>query len=148
MEQGVGKSIEAPSTVRSSRGKRIERAVLNGQCCETVDAWIEQVKARARGIRINRNALVQWLIEGRASTLSESEICEIAEKYFDEVRFARWVVDELRVARSKGENVSLAELVARNSLTSPKKRARRRRVSGLSKDLSENAAEAKSPEKS
>ncbi len=44
--------------------------------------------------------------------LSESELNELEAKYFDEVKFAQWAVDELKAARARGDSVTLSELLS------------------------------------
>ena len=88
---------------------------------DKLSRWIAQVDDRLKGINLTRNQLVNWLIQSHASELSAQELKQIEQEFFDEVKFAQWALAALRVAKGKGETVTLADIVAQGRSTKSEK---------------------------
>lgn len=110
MEHAVTPTSEP--TAKKTRKKHIDRIVLSASALERVESWIE-ILAKRR-IEVSRAALVSELICRRSPDFSTSEIAELEGVFFDEVKFAKWAVDELKNARRRGEAVTLSEILARH----------------------------------
>ena len=87
------------------------RIVLTGEGSDRVNRWMNQLQQQFHGLRMNRNELVEWLILAQPLDLSLEEIREIGGKYYDELDLANWALRQLKEARSKGQNISLENIL-------------------------------------
>lgn len=145
MEHAVTPTTEP--NVKKTRKRRVERIVLSSSALERVESWIEALAKRK--IEVSRAALVSELICRRSPDLSTSEIAELEGVFFDEVKFAKWAVDELKEARKRGESVTLSEILARHPRATedriePIKKPRKKRekaTTGASKNTSNQSTQ-------
>lgn len=91
----------------------VDRVNLSLKAVEKLKGWTEQVNPLLRGSRVSFTALTNWSLESQNDALSTAQKNDICKKLHDEVRFARWVVQELEAARKRGENLSMDDLLSR-----------------------------------
>jgi len=102
---------ESETPVRKIRHP--DRVTLGPEALNRLDTWITQITTCHRGVRLTRNNLVEWLIVSRPMEMPRADETALAERFYDEERFLREVVREMRVRKSRGESVELSELLAR-----------------------------------
>ncbi len=115
-----------------------DRITLEAGALEKLAHWQSQVNSGNPGVVVTRSNLVMWLIEKHDSNLSPAEIKNLEEKFFDSVKYAKWVVKEAVAAKARGEslNIQLGKASAKHNISSVKGRRRR------------NSSEAPSPKQS
>src|SRR5690242_4727672 len=71
--------------------------------------------------------LVNFLIMNRSDTLSAIDLSGIETQFFDELKFAQWAVEELKLAKARGDQTTLADIVSRKAPIVGEKQARKRK---------------------
>jgi hypothetical protein len=89
-----------------------DRVTLTPELLSKLDGWMKQVTDKHRGVRLTRNNMVDWLIGSYPAELPNADVKIIAERFYDEERFLKDAIRELRSKKSRGENVSLADILA------------------------------------
>ena len=89
-----------------------DRITMDGTLLAKVDGWIAQVSARKKGILIKRKDMVLWKLEQGSAELSEAEILALSSQFYDEERFLRELLEEVRSAKARGEKPCLDGLMA------------------------------------
>jgi len=88
-----------------------ERVSLRPEVAERLDRWVAHLKESAKGIKIGRGELVEWLVLSRAEQLSNQEQKELRDRYFSDLDVAAWALDQLRKAKAAGTMLNLKELL-------------------------------------
>lgn len=89
-----------------------DRVKISAEAIVRLNILAEQVASHLRGVKLTRCELVDFLLLSHSEALSPSELRDLEAKHFDEVKFAQWAVEELRAARTRGESVSLADILS------------------------------------
>lgn len=124
------------------RPQHPDRLTVSPEALERLNRWVADLEGRLRGITLTRNQLVQWLIMSHGADLSAHETKQVEEEFFDELKFAEWAVKELKSAQTRGERVSLAEIVSRSRTVKPEKPRAQSQAKRSKKNLESTAAEA------
>jgi hypothetical protein len=88
-----------------------ERVVLSAEATEKLDLWIEKITSTRQGVDLSRRKLVDWLIMSKAENLSPAEEKDVADLYYNEVRFLKYAIKEIEEAQGRGETINLAEVL-------------------------------------
>ncbi|MEI8025260.1 MAG: hypothetical protein WCI18_02825 [Pseudomonadota bacterium] len=96
-----------------SKIRHPDRVTLPPELISKLDAWMKHITDRHRGVRLTRNNMIEWLISSYPNELPSADIKTIAEQFYDEERFLKDAIHELRLKKARGENVSLAEILAK-----------------------------------
>jgi hypothetical protein len=106
-----------------------DRVTLLPKHLEKMDGWIHQITTRQRGVRLTRNDIVAWLIDSQPVELSPKDEKALGEMHYDEERFLKEAIREIRARKARGESGSLAELLknwtARPATERPAPKSRR-----------------------
>ena len=121
MPHDTGKDIQRPWN------RHPDRIKLSPEALARLSAWLEEVGSELPGVKLNRGNLVSFLILSHAPSLSETEVRELRTRFHDEVKFGQWALEQVKAALARGEDVSILEIIDRNSrgeatLTRSKKR--------------------------
>jgi hypothetical protein len=95
----------------NKRTEAVERVVLSTEATLKLDRWIEKITSTRQGVDLSRRKLVDWLIMSKAENLSPAEEKDVADLYYNEVRFLKYAIKEIEEAQDRGETVNLAELL-------------------------------------
>ena len=95
--------------------KHPDRITLSPTTLERLTAWATQVNESSPGTKITRSDLISWLVDIHPSHLSSKELSDLGIRFHDEMKFARWALQEITRARSRGEKLSI-KLVNESSL--------------------------------
>lgn len=117
MEQGMNDPKlpveDGSKATPKKRNQHPDRVTLEAPALARLDVWIKQLKLRNQGIEISRKDLLNWMVLNRDEALSSSEQKQLTEEFYDEEKFLRYAWEEIRSAKSKGEKVSLEEILSR-----------------------------------
>lgn len=91
-----------------------DRITLKPEALQRLETWNSQLADHLKGQRLKRGELLHWLILSHSDKLSEAEVGQIEQEFFDEIKFAQWAVKKLKEARAKGQNLELTELIAQS----------------------------------
>jgi len=127
MDNGIKSESASPRSPKKVNCVSFDRITINKNNTERLNRWIEQAQNQINGIKINRTEMLNCLLELHDDVLSANEIVEINKRFFDEVKFAEWMTQELRAARNRGESVSLQELMAKFRPMPVQKRGRKKK---------------------
>lgn len=112
-----------------TKNQHPDRIKISPEALTKLGKWNDEISRRLRGVKLTRSDLVNFLILNHEEQLSSRELGALEKEFFDEVKFAQWAVEELKSARSKGEQVTLAEIIstrrATNSEAHPSSRPKR-----------------------
>lgn len=117
MENEVKTFVTSP---RTTKPRHPDRLVASPEVLTRLNEWLSFLERKLKGISLTRNQLMNWIIMSHPASLSQSEIKQLAEQFFDEIRFAEWAVKELRIAKARGENIRFADIVANKYSSGPK----------------------------
>jgi hypothetical protein len=126
------KMSENETTRSSKRTHYPDRITMDSALLAKVDGWIAQVTARKKGVLIKRKDMVLWKLEQESAELSEAELQALSSQFYDEERFLRELLEEVRSAKARGEKPNLDGLTGAVSpiITKP----RRKRAEKLGKE--------------
>jgi hypothetical protein len=99
------------ATKQIKKQSRRDRVTLDPVSFTRLNGWIDQLMREVRGLKINRVALVNFLITSHASELTPKEVGELKALHFDEIEYATWALNELKKARENGQKISLDEIL-------------------------------------
>ena len=127
---------------RKAKFRHPDRVTLTPELLSKLDGWMKQVTDKHRGVRLTRNNIVDWLIGSYPAELPSGDVKTIAERFYDEERFLKDAIRELRSKKLRGENVSLVDILANVGSQKPKTPRKPRKP----KVAAEPQANANSPE--
>jgi hypothetical protein len=107
--------------IKNPRKTNQERVSLRPEALERINAWMNQLSEQCKGIALNRSDLVNWLINHHNPVLTKKEVDNIRDCHFDDVEFAAWALRELKAARTRGERVTLEQIILRKPKVKEKK---------------------------
>ena len=95
----------------NKKTEAVERVVLSTEATLKLDRWIEKITSTRQGVDLSRRKLVDWLIMSKAENLSPAEEKDVADLYYNEVRFLKYAIKEIEEAQGRGETINLAEVL-------------------------------------
>lgn len=108
---------------------KLEHVALSEASTQKINAWLEQVNLKKKGVKISRKDFINWLIEKSPDNLSGGDLSVLIDRFYDEAKFLRQRLREVNQAKAEGKTDTGFELVLK-----PKKTEAR-------KDVVENAAQ-------
>lgn len=100
---------------QSTKKKRVihqDRIVLEEQTLVLMAQIQTQIdKAFGGLIKLSNKEVANFVLQVRFNLLNQAELELIREKYFDDVRAAKWALQKLKNAKSGGEKLSLLDVV-------------------------------------
>ena len=109
--------------------KPIERVTILEGMKPKLQSLCDQANEALQGMAsISKSDIVNLLLEAHSGTLTKVETESLRATHFDEVRFAQWMANRLKTARTSGESVSLMDLVERGKelVAGPREKTPRR----------------------
>lgn len=95
------------------RIRHLERIALSNEALLRVNDWISQLSTLQKGVETSRQKLINWLLLNRDVKLSASEQKSLVEEFYDEEKFIRYALKEIKAAKTKGEKLTLEDIVNR-----------------------------------
>jgi hypothetical protein len=152
MDDAVNSSAAQVTQPKKRKANVADRVPVSPEARKRLDAWLAIISDSMK-TELSRGELVNFLILNRDERMSSRELSDIETKFFDEVKFGQWAVEELKAARKRGEQITLGEVIAKYSpkLKSPTRSSERqpRKKSDTDKGAKSDAKKAQvSPENS
>lgn len=114
--------MEEQKVERKKRQFNPDRIVLEAKSVESVKKISAQIEMAFNGvIKLTNKEIANFLIQSRSAELTATELRQLRELHFDEVRAAMWAVQKLKVARDKGEQITLAQILEQIQTPKPKR---------------------------
>lgn len=112
-----------------------DRIQLEGEARDRINRWTDELNQSHKGLRLSKSDLVSYLILSHPESLSTEENQKIRDAYFDQVRFASWILREAKAAQKRGEAIALDDLFG-IAFAPPRKSQRKRpKPEALSEDM-------------
>jgi len=112
--QGKNTEVRTPKIKSVAQGeekkKSAERVSLKEDTYSRTEQWLSQIDKHHKGIRINRNDLVNFVLLQHAAALSDEELSAIGTVHYNELRFYTWAIKNVREAQARGEGLTVAML--------------------------------------
>lgn len=132
-------TVKSTTTNKEKKQKHPDRITLPPNALEKLGRWIDFLHNKSAGIKVTRSDLVTWLINSHTENLSTSEVSELEEKFFDNLKYAKWAVKEIMEARARGEVLNLRLVGNENKTSTPSsKKERQTKIKTASKNLSDS----------
>ena len=90
----------------------VNRVSLSINAAKRVNDWHAQIVKVHPGIKIRKQDLVDWLIITKSEELTQDEITSLGEQHYSEVDLANWIVNQLKTAKAKGQELTVSDLVS------------------------------------
>jgi hypothetical protein len=97
--------MESENT-KAPRMKHADRVTLSPELLGKIDAEIEQVTNAKRGVHLSRTDYVVYRLKKTPKKLSPEEIEELITLFYDDERFLKEALKEVRAAKARGEVAS------------------------------------------
>src|ERR1700693_187365 len=81
------------------------RVALEDESVNKIDRWVEQVNREAKGVRIKRNELLDWMVQSLPDTLKSRQIKRISKRFYDAVIYMESELKKAKEARARGETI-------------------------------------------
>ncbi len=104
------------------RNRYRDRVVLEVDSLMKIDDWINQVMQSAKGVLLTRKDMVNWIINSQEDVLAPNSINALKGKFFDEIRFLKQAIKEVKVAKTMGERINMEEVMNGKKLPNIKRR--------------------------
>lgn len=142
----VGSEASTPETPNSrKRGgqpQHPDRIKVSAAAVQRLAAWNVQLAERLRGIKLTRSDLVNFIILNHPEALTAVELNELQARHFDEVKFVLWAVEEKKAAQARGDDITIAEIMAQNRpgvMDAPRSRSRKSDSAKISENTEKKA---------
>ncbi|MFZ3230258.1 MAG: hypothetical protein WA160_08635 [Pseudobdellovibrio sp.] len=100
---------------------RRDNVALHEQSVQKINAWIEQVKTKKKGVKISKKDFINWLIEKTPDALSNADMNAVIDKFYDEEIFLRQLLREVKKARLDGYSEPSLEFVVKTKKVDQRK---------------------------
>ena len=94
-------------TEKPTRVRHADTVTLDADLLEKIDAEILQVTGSKRGVRLPRKDYVAYRLRKSPRKLLPEEIEELVTLFYDEERFLREALKEVRTAKARGERAAV-----------------------------------------
>ncbi len=98
-------SDENTSEVRATS----ETVTLSDLASQKIDRWLEQVAGKR--VQLFRKEFLNWFIEKSPDNLSNADLNAIVDKYYDEEKFLRRLLREMKKAKQDGQSGNIEVIV-------------------------------------
>jgi len=93
--------------------RKVEHVALSAVSVIKINSWLEQASVRKKGIKISRKEFVNWLIEKSPDNLSGGDLSALTDRFFDEAKFLRHLLREVKLAKASGKTDTGFELIVK-----------------------------------
>jgi hypothetical protein len=97
------------------RNRFPDRFTIDPPNLEKIGRLLEQLRTSIQGCDANRKEILNWIVEKFPEELSPADLRELAERFYDEERFLRLALEEVRAAKARGERRTVEDILQRNS---------------------------------
>lgn len=130
LESLENKKSSSSNKKNKPKSESTERLTLKPSELLKLDRWVSELNQKFNAmIRLTKSDLANFLIRQHPDTLSDSEVAQIENENFDEVRWLNWALNQIRSAKKDGQILTLNDLMTKRQLEpnpSPKTSKRKR----------------------
>lgn len=108
--------------VKKPRVRHADTVTLDAELLEKIDAEIAQVTGVKKGVRLSRKDYVAYRLRKSPKRLIPEDVEELVALFYDEERFLKEALKEIRAAKARGEK----PVVDLTGLTLSERRPRKR----------------------
>lgn len=101
--------------IKKERNHYPDRLSIGPENLEKLGRLIQQFKSNCRGGEMNRKEMLGFVIEKMPDVLSQSDLKELTSRYYDEERFLKSALEEVRAAKARGDSVDLDSLLQKQT---------------------------------
>jgi hypothetical protein len=99
---------------------QIERVGIEASSIARVQGWLKQATSQRAGIELSVKKLVNWAIEQIPEVLEPSQLKNLSDQFYDEVKFLESALLQIKEAKTRGEALSLQDLLHANQALKPR----------------------------
>ncbi|MGK5085740.1 hypothetical protein WDW37_20820 [Bdellovibrionota bacterium FG-1] len=109
---------------------------------EKIGRLVNQLTSSCPGVEVSRKDILNWIVEKIPEELSAADIKDLSGRFYDEERFLKFALEEVRAAKARGEKRTLEDILQNmpQAGTAVTRRPRKPKIEALIKseqDLSE-----------
>lgn len=94
------------------RSENPDRLIISPAVMTVLKNRLAQIQEEfGGGIKIHARDLALLILELRSGPLNETELVELKNRHYDEIKATEWAIQQVKKARSKGENLTLNQLM-------------------------------------
>lgn len=131
------------NTVSNKKQRHPDRITLPPSALEKLSRWIDLLHNKSAGIKVTRSDLVSWLISSHSENLSTNEISDLENKFFDNLKYAKWAVNEIKEAKARGEILNLKLISQEDKLKNKLNQFGTKKSKKLTKSLTQDLNQSK-----
>lgn len=105
--------MEDQTDLETKKRPVFEHVALDNASVEKIKNWIDQVNAKKKGVKISRKDFISWLVEKFSENLSNSDVNSLIDRFYDEERFLRQLLREVKRARENGQAEPTLEVIVK-----------------------------------
>ncbi len=126
------------------RNRFPDRFTVDPANLEKIGKLLEQLRSSVQGSDATRKELLNWIVEKFPEQLSPSDLKELSDRFYDEERFLKLALEEVRAAKGRGERLTIEEIMLRKTdvASSTPRRIRKRKATSGSDQLEAPMAES------
>ena len=113
--------MEEQNEIETKKRMVFETVALTNASAEKIKNWIEQANAKKKGVKVSRKDFVNWLIEKSPENLSGGDLNALVDRFYDEERFLRQLLRDVKKAKESGQTEVMLDLVVKTKRNETKK---------------------------
>jgi hypothetical protein len=130
---------------KSRKRNAFDRIVLTPETQAILAKLISEVSDTTNGLlNLHGRDVANFLIQARCHSFDSSELACLRTRYFDDVKAAKWMVNQIREARSNGDSVDLEELFKKVRMQSVETKPSAKKASRPRKPKTQDAPQSES----
>ncbi len=117
------------TTENKVRNRFPDRLTVDPANLEKVGRILEQLRSEVQGCDVSRKDILNWIIEKCPDHLNAADLKDLSERFYDEERFLRFALEQVRAAKLRGEHLTIGDILQKKGLgnvAAPKKSRRRK----------------------
>ncbi len=103
-------SVENPKS-KKARAQYGERISISNAATKKLMGWIAQANTKKQALNLSPKSMVNWFLESAPDELSNAQLKDLAERFYDEVKFLQTALMQMKQAKARGEKLSLDDLM-------------------------------------
>lgn len=96
---------------KNKRNRYPDRFTITPNNLEKIGSLLEQLRFTLKGCDATRKDMLNWIIEKFPEQLNEDSLKELAGRFYDEERFLKFALGEVRAAKARGEQKTLEQIL-------------------------------------
>lgn len=112
---------------QKKRNRFPDRFTVDPSNLEKLGRLVDQLESARRGCKITRKEMLNWVLEKFPNDLEAVDLKELGSRFYDEERFLRLALAEVRAAKANGNTGALDDFLKKSEVGAlPKVRRKRK----------------------